>query len=106
MFGNIGMIDRVLRGLAGIGLGVYAFMFQSPIFAVLSFLIISMASFKWCPLYHLFGINTDSCNLALSNKKSVLEGFIVSLLLYLFILITYLLYRYYSIVEQPLNLTV
>jgi len=107
MFGNIGRVDRVLRGLIGIGLGVYAFMYESLIFGVLSFLIIAMAGFKWCPLYHIFGINTDAghcCDTALNNKKSIFEGIIVSFILYLFILVTYLIYAYSTIIEQPLQL--
>ena len=107
MFGNIGRVDRVLRSLIGLGLGVYAFMNESILVAILSFLIIAMAGFKWCPLYYMFGINTDNahcCDTALNNKKSIFEGIIVSFILYLFILVTYLIYAYSTIIEQPLQL--
>ena len=106
MFGNIGTVDRVLRGLIGLGLGIYGFMHENLIVAILSFLIIAMAGFKWCPLYHMFGINTDSehcCETALNNKKSIFEGIIVSFMLYLIILVAYLIYRYSTIIEQPLH---
>ena len=105
MFGNIGLADRIIRGLVGVGFAVYAFMFNSIIFGVFSFLIIAMASFKWCPLYHIFGINTDynnTCSAVLNSRKSVTEGIIISIVLYIIIFVLYFIYRYYSIVDQPL----
>lgn len=54
---NMGKIDRILRGLVGIGIistGVY---FQSWVGA-LGIVALATTVFAWCPLYLPFGIST------------------------------------------------
>lgn len=54
---NVGMIDRVLRALLGIGL-IYWALTGGPVWAWIGVVPLLTAAFGLCPLYSLLGLNT------------------------------------------------
>ncbi len=54
---NVGMIDRVLRALLGIGL-IYWALTGGPVWAWVGVVALLTAAFGLCPLYSLLGLNT------------------------------------------------
>ena len=56
---NIGDVDKAIRAAAGfIALGA-GFYYQSW-WGLIGLALLATATFKWCPPYSLFGINTHS----------------------------------------------
>ncbi|KIZ40638.1 MULTISPECIES: DUF2892 domain-containing protein [Rhodopseudomonas] len=54
---NVGMIDRVLRAIVGIGL-IYWALTGGPIWAWVGVVPLLTAAVGFCPAYTLFGIKT------------------------------------------------
>jgi len=54
---NMGSIDRIVRGVAGIGLIAWALM-GGPVWAWIGVVPLLTAAVGWCPLYLPFGIST------------------------------------------------
>ncbi len=55
---NMGMLDRVLRGLLGIALLAWVLLADGPAWAWIGVVPLATALFGLCPLYSLLGINT------------------------------------------------
>ena len=54
---NVGGIDRIVRGVAGVGLIAWALM-GGPVWAWIGVVPLFTAIVSWCPLYLPFGIST------------------------------------------------
>ncbi len=54
---NVGGIDRIVRGAAGIGLIAWA-LTGGPVWAWVGVVPVFTAAVGWCPLYVPFGIST------------------------------------------------
>jgi hypothetical protein len=54
---NIGGVDRIVRGVAGIGLIGWALM-GGPVWAWIGVLPLATAFIGWCPAYLPFGFST------------------------------------------------
>jgi hypothetical protein len=54
---NMGSIDRMVRGVAGIGLIAWA-LTGGPVWAWIGVVPLGTAALGWCPLYVPFGIST------------------------------------------------
>lgn len=57
MKSNVGGIDRIVRGLAGIGLVAWALL-GGPVWAWIGVVPLVTAALGWCPAYLPFGIST------------------------------------------------
>jgi Protein of unknown function (DUF2892) len=57
MSANVGMIDRLLRAVVGIGL-IYWALTGGPIWAWIGVVPLLTAAIGFCPAYTLFGIRT------------------------------------------------
>jgi hypothetical protein len=57
MKANVGGIDRIVRGVAGIGLIAWALM-GGPVWAWIGVVPLFTSAVGWCPLYLPFGIST------------------------------------------------
>ncbi|KPF91769.1 DUF2892 domain-containing protein [Rhodopseudomonas palustris] len=57
MSANVGMIDRLLRAIVGIGL-IYWALTGGPIWAWIGVVPLLTAAIGFCPAYTLFGIRT------------------------------------------------
>lgn len=57
MKANVGGIDRIVRGAAGIGLIAWAIM-GGPVWAWIGVVPLITAAVGWCPAYVPFGIST------------------------------------------------
>ncbi len=57
MKANVGGIDRLVRGVAGVGLIAWALM-GGPVWAWIGVVPLATAAFAWCPIYLPFGIST------------------------------------------------
>lgn len=55
---NIGKIDRIIRGVAGIALLGWGIMNGNMIADIVGGVILLTALIGWCPPYALLGINT------------------------------------------------
>ncbi len=55
---NVGSIDRILRLVAGIGIAIGGVIFESY-WGLIGVVLLATAVFRLCPIYMLFGINTD-----------------------------------------------
>lgn len=55
---NVGMIDRVARGLVGIGLLALVFVGPRTAWGWLGLIPLLTAVFGYCPAYSLFGVKT------------------------------------------------
>ena len=58
---NVGMIDRILRALAGIALIAWA-LAGGPVWAWIGVVPLATAAMSWCPAYSLLGIKTCPAN--------------------------------------------
>jgi hypothetical protein len=54
---NMGTVDRIVRGVAGIGLIAWALM-GGPVWAWIGVVPLATAAIGWCPAYVPFGIST------------------------------------------------
>jgi hypothetical protein len=54
---NTGSIDRIVRGVAGIGLVAWA-LTGGPVWAWIGVVPLATAALGWCPAYVPFGIST------------------------------------------------
>ncbi|MCX6550520.1 MAG: DUF2892 domain-containing protein [Acidobacteria bacterium] len=54
---NVGGIDRIVRGVAGVALIGWALM-GGPVWAWLGVIPLATAAIGWCPLYIPLGIST------------------------------------------------
>ena len=54
---NMGSIDRIVRGVAGIGLVAWA-LTGGPVWAWIGVVPLATAALGWCPAYVPFGIST------------------------------------------------
>jgi len=54
---NMGGIDRIVRGVAGVGLIAWALM-GGPVWAWIGVVPLLTAAIGWCPAYVPFGIST------------------------------------------------
>jgi hypothetical protein len=54
---NMGSIDRIVRGVAGIGLIAWA-LTGGPVWAWIGVVPLATAALGWCPAYVPFGIST------------------------------------------------
>ena len=57
MKANVGGIDRIVRGVAGVGLIAWALM-GGPVWAWIGVVPLLTAAIGWCPAYVPFGIST------------------------------------------------
>jgi len=57
MKANMGGIDRIVRGVAGIGLIAWA-LAGGPVWAWIGVVPLATAAIGWCPAYLPFGIST------------------------------------------------
>ena len=57
MAANVGGIDKILRIVAGAGLGGWAAM-GGPVWAWIGVVPLATGVMGWCPAYTLFGMNT------------------------------------------------
>lgn len=57
MKANVGLIDRVLRAVAGIALIAWAVL-GGPVWAWIGVVPLATALFRFCPAYRVFGIST------------------------------------------------
>jgi hypothetical protein len=55
---NVGMIDRVLRALAGVVLIALVFIGPQTAWGWIGIIPLATAFISWCPLYTLIGIKT------------------------------------------------
>jgi len=55
---NVGSTDRILRLVAGIGIAIGGVIFESY-WGLIGVILLATAVFRLCPIYMLFGINTD-----------------------------------------------
>jgi hypothetical protein len=61
MKANVGSIDRIIRGVAGVALIAWA-VTGGPWWAWIGVVPLATAIFAWCPLYAVFGIATCAKN--------------------------------------------
>ena len=54
---NMGSIERIVRGVAGVGLIAWALM-GGPVWAWIGVVPLATAAIGWCPAYVPFGIST------------------------------------------------
>ena len=54
---NVGLIDRLARGLLGVGLIAWAAT-GGPVWAWIGVVPLATATFSFCPLYPILGIST------------------------------------------------
>ena len=54
---NMGSVDRIVRGVAGIGLVAWA-LTGGPVWAWIGVVPLATAALGWCPAYAPFGIST------------------------------------------------
>lgn len=54
---NIGMIDRIIRAIVGIGLIVWGFATQN-VWGAVGIIPLATAAFSFCPLYALLKMDT------------------------------------------------
>jgi hypothetical protein len=54
---NMGGLDRIVRGVAGVGLIAWALM-GGPVWAWIGVVPLLTAAIGWCPAYVPFGIST------------------------------------------------
>ena len=57
MKSNVGGIDRILRGVVGIALILWA-LAGGPVWAWIGIVPLATALFSFCPLYTLIGLNS------------------------------------------------
>jgi Protein of unknown function (DUF2892) len=57
MNANVGGVDRIVRGVAGIGLIAWA-LAGGPVWAWIGVVPLLTAIVSWCPVYLPFGIST------------------------------------------------
>lgn len=57
MKANVGSIDRIVRGVAGVGLIAWA-LYGGPVWAWVGVVPLATAVLGWCPAYLPFGIST------------------------------------------------
>lgn len=57
---NVGMIDRIVRVIAGIALLVWGFVLSDPMnyWGAIGIIPLFTALVSWCPAYSLFGLST------------------------------------------------
>ena len=55
---NVGSTDRILRLVAGIGIAIGGVIFESY-WGLIGVVLVATAVFQFCPLYTLFGLNTN-----------------------------------------------
>jgi len=59
---NEGSVDRIIRAIVGIALGVYAYLYLSETWQIIGYVIAVILVFTaitgFCGLYKLFGIST------------------------------------------------
>lgn len=58
MTANVGMIDRIIRIIAGLGLLVWAAFLNGPPWAWVGVLPFATGLLRVCPAYSVLGINT------------------------------------------------
>ena len=73
---NIGMVDRIVRMFAGIGIVVFDYL-ASPMWELV-FLAVGLWSvltsvFGWCPFYRVLGYNTCPANFTIIKESSELS---------------------------------
>jgi hypothetical protein len=54
---NVGLTDRILRLVAGIGIAIGGVIFESY-WGLIGVVLIATAVFQFCPFYTLFALNT------------------------------------------------
>ena len=57
---NIGAIERIVRVILGILIAAVAVWQNKKLWAFLGIFPALTGIFGWCPLYHIFGINTET----------------------------------------------
>ena len=57
MKANVGSVDRIVRGVAGVGLIAWA-VTGGPVWAWIGVVPLGTAIIRWCPAYVPFGIST------------------------------------------------
>jgi hypothetical protein len=55
---NVGSIDKIFRIVAGVVIGTGGIYFQSW-WGLIAIIPIATAFISWCPLYSVFGMNTN-----------------------------------------------
>jgi hypothetical protein len=62
MKANVGSVDRVIRIVAGLGILSAVFLVEGPNrwFGLIGLVPLLTATFRFCPLYPIVGINTCS----------------------------------------------
>jgi hypothetical protein len=60
MTANVGLIDRILRLLVGVGLLAFFFLGEGGVrwLGLIGLVLLATAVFGWCPAYRLLGLST------------------------------------------------
>ena len=68
---NIGILDRVLRLSAGLGVVLFDYISNSAweiVFLIFGVWSVTTSVFGWCPFYRVFGVNTCPASFQLKHE--------------------------------------
>jgi len=69
---NIGIVDRVLRLLAGLGVVFFDYISSSTweiVFLIFGVWTVTTSVFGWCPFYRIFGVNTCPASFQIKQNE-------------------------------------
>lgn len=55
---NVGSTDRILRLIGGMGIAIWGIIFENY-WGLVGVALLATAVFRYCPLYSIFGIDTN-----------------------------------------------
>jgi len=100
---NVGGLDRAIRMVFGVSFCVVALLKANIVAAIAGIILLFTAITRWCIPYQFLGINTGYQLKKGRHKNitsSLVEGFTVSLILYILVLLAYLIWKYIQSMMQ------
>ena len=73
---NIGVVDRILRLLAGLGVVLFDYISNSTwelVFLIFGVWTVTTSVFGWCPFYRIFGANTCPASFQMKQNESMTD---------------------------------
>ncbi len=96
---DVGKLDRIVRVILGLSVLTYTIFHPNILTGIMSLLLLYSGISGQCSAYRFLGVNTG-CKLSeqaeRTSEKSFLEGFSISLGIYLIMFIIYLVFQYFQ----------
>ncbi len=71
---NIGLIDRALRLLAGLGVVLFDYISSSAweiVFLLFGVWTVTTSVFGWCPFYRVFGVSSCPASFQINHEEKM-----------------------------------